>query len=52
MPKVELKQASNDCLKVNLDNCACKNFNVECDRPSNLRNLFEKVTNDNIKSLN
>lgn len=51
MPVVALKQASNDCFKVNLDNCNCVDFNVACDRPSNLRNLFDKVASDNIKSL-
>ena len=51
MPVVALKQVSSDCFKVNLDNCNCVDFNVTCDRPSNLRNLFDKVASDNIKSL-
>ena len=51
LPVVALKQTSNDCFKVNLDNCNCVDFNVACDRPSNLRNLFDKVASDNIKSL-
>ena len=50
MPKVELKQAVKDCFKVSLDSCSCQNFNVNCDGP-NLRNLFEKVAGDNIRTL-
>ena len=50
MPKVELKQAVKDCFKVSLDSCSCTNFNVNCDGP-NLRNLFEKVAGDNIRTL-